>query len=78
MQPSGTHKEGKKFGNCTTNLLCVGRENEARSPSFWKASRIAEMQVALNWELTSLSEGKIKLENLGMRNPLFVNFDSLI
>lgn len=38
--------------------------------------RISEKQVTFSLELKILSEGKISLENLGMRNPLFLNFIS--
>lgn len=38
--------------------------------------RISETQVTFSLELKILSEEKISLENLGMRNPLFLNFIS--
>lgn len=53
----------------------VGIENEIRYPSF---PRISETQVTFHLELKSFSEGKISLENLGMRNPSFLNLISLV
>lgn len=67
----GTHKEAEKFENSSTNLLYIGIEDEAGYPS---SPGISGAQVTFSLELTNLSGGKISLENLGIRNPLFLNF----
>lgn len=61
-------KRGKKFEIFNTTLLYIGIENEARYPSL---PRISETQVRFILKLTSLSEGKISLENSEERYPLF-------
>lgn len=71
MQRSGTHEKARKFENFNAYLLFIGIENEAGYFSF---PRISETQVPFNMELPGLTEGKISLENLGIRNPLFLNF----